>query len=131
MATHKSTTKEDVRKSINDERILDSQSFEYLASNINIKRLVIEMIIGGVWGYTLGCVGSNIISALALLAMPAWLSFVSTLFVVVVTLYLAWSTANVVSSTVYEVGAATFVKAKSLFASTKEKVSGFKFATVH
>lgn len=126
MTTKSRTTKEDVRKAINEER-MSTDLLHYLEGmGLSTKRLVIELLIGGVWGYTLGAVCNSIVGALMLIGMPAWLQFVTTVFVVVVTVTACFITAGFVASTVYEVGATAIEKTKSLFVSAKEKVSTFE-----
>jgi hypothetical protein len=127
--TKRTATKEDTLKS---EFKIDTDMFE--GFELNVRRFVSELLIAGIWGYTVGFIGSNIIGALALIGMPVWLSFVANMFVVVSVLVIAWTTAAFVAENTYDGIVYAADKAKSLFGSAKARFASFEmpsFATKH
>lgn len=91
-----------------------------LVAGLPLKEFAAKATIAFVYGYTLGVVGSNIITAMTLLMMPAWVHFVLSVLVVMCMLYIAFTTAAPVASFMYN-GVSrllAFVKREALEART-------------
>lgn len=84
------------------------QLAQSIVQGLPMKEFAVKATIAFIYGYTLGMVGTYIAGALALLAMPAWITFVLTTLLVVCLVYVAITTTWPVSSFTYNTVAKTF-----------------------
>lgn len=89
-----------------------------LVAGLPLREFAIKATIGFIYGYTLGVVGSSIIAAMALLALPAWITFVFSVLIGMALIYVALGTVIPVTNFTYNTFAkiGNFVKKESLAA---------------
>lgn len=73
-------------------------------TNLNLSTMGIKLVIGFMYGYTLGVVYNAAMAAIMLLSMPAWINFVIGVLLAMATLYAIWVTVTPVTNVVYNAG---------------------------
>lgn len=66
-----------------------------------VKQLAIKSVIAFIYGYTLGVAGTSVVAAVALLTMPAWITFVINVAIVAGIVWFAMGTTGPVVNLVY------------------------------
>jgi hypothetical protein len=75
-----------------------------IMKGIDLKPVAAKMVLAFIWGYTLMTVNGKVLSALALVTMPAWINFVLAVLVSIAFVYTALATVVPVSNFVYNLG---------------------------
>lgn len=104
--------REAMRASINDQLHIDPSAmgaaFGRLAAEMtqrsNLSVVAIKVAIGFVYAYTMAIACNQVLFALALLALPAWINFVLAMLVAIVAVYATWMTITPVTNLVYNAG---------------------------
>jgi len=123
-------TKQQVRDDINNE--LHGADIESLMQSMGLKlpsfkRMFAEGVVAFIYGYTIGTVLGNLLVAVSLLMMPAWITLVAWIFITVGAVYFMLATATPVVQFVCNNGEvaidfakAKFSNARTWFAARKE-----------
>lgn len=72
-----------------------------IIKGIDLKPIAVKAVLGFIWGYTVMSVSGSVVSAIALLAMPAWITFMVNVLVVMCFLYAALATVVPVTNFTY------------------------------
>lgn len=103
MATHKQSKQEQARAEINEERF--GALFPEF-KKITVTRVICELFVSLIWGYALGMAFNGIMMAVMLLNVPVFFLLFVYFALMAIMLYVAFSTAGYVATTVCDAGAA-------------------------